>query len=143
MSSRTDDAGGSGAPDDDAPVPDRRPRSVYSVGADPDARFSLANERTALAWVRTGLGLVGGGIALTSFATFADLSRLLDVVAAAACLAGALLALYALVAWRRNERAIRVGEPLPAPSALPVVVAAVVLFGILLAAYAVWSGVTR
>lgn len=121
----------------------RRPRSVYGVGDEPDVRFSLANERTALAWVRTGLGLVAGGVALTSFATFADLSALLDAVAAVACLGGAALAAYALVSWRRNERAVRLGEPLPAPGALPVVVAAVVLFALLLGGFAVWSGATR
>ena len=41
----------------------RRPRSVYGVGTEPDVRFSLANERTALAWLRTGLALVAGGTA--------------------------------------------------------------------------------
>ena len=40
----------------------RRPRRVYEVGQDPDPRFTLANERTALAWVRTGLAMVAGGL---------------------------------------------------------------------------------
>lgn len=31
------------------------------VGSDPDYRFSLANERTFLAWIRTALGLLAGG----------------------------------------------------------------------------------
>ena len=42
----------------------RFPRSVYSHGTEPDARFSLANERTFLAWVRTALALVAGRVAL-------------------------------------------------------------------------------
>ncbi len=46
---------------------DRRPRGVYGVGEEPDPRFSLANERTSLAWMRTGLGLVGGGVASSPF----------------------------------------------------------------------------
>ncbi|WP_253691209.1 YidH family protein [Cellulosimicrobium protaetiae] len=115
----------------------RRPRSVYGVGTEPDARFSLANERTALAWVRTGLGLVAGGVALTSFATFADMPGVLDVVAGVACLAGAGFAGYALVAWRRNERALRLRRRLPSPSGLPVLVAGVVVLGLLIAGYAV------
>ncbi|MFC8921288.1 YidH family protein [Cellulosimicrobium sp. NPDC057127] len=118
----------------------RRPRSVYGVGTEPDARFSLANERTALAWVRTGVGLVAGGVALTSFATFADLPGLVDVVAAVACLVGASCAVYALVAWRRNERALRRREPLPAPGGLPVLVVGVVLLAVLIAAYAAAAG---
>ncbi len=121
------------------PADTRRPRSVYGVGSEPDARFSLANERTALAWVRTGLGLVAGGVALTSFATFADMPGVLDVVAGVACLVGAGFAGYALVSWRRNERALRLRRRLPAPSGLPVLVAGVVVLALLLAGYAVGS----
>jgi putative membrane protein len=118
------------------PAPDdRRPRSVYGVGEDPDLRFSLANERTALAWVRTGLGLVAGGVALTSFASFADMSGFVDVIAAVACLAGAGFAAYALISWRRNERAMRLGEPLPSPTGLPVLVAGVLVLAVLVAGY--------
>ncbi|MFE4465657.1 YidH family protein [Oerskovia sp. NPDC056781] len=131
----SDDAAtrGPGAP----PPDDRRPRSVYGVGEEPDIRFSLANERTALAWVRTGLGLVAGGVALTSFASFASMSGFVDVIAAVACLAGAGFAAYALLAWRRNERAMRRGEPLPAPTGLPVLVAGVLVLALLVAGYAV------
>ena len=42
----------------------RRPRRVYVSGTDPDPRFSLANERTFLAWVRTALALVAGAVAV-------------------------------------------------------------------------------
>ncbi|MHA7133991.1 YidH family protein [Oerskovia turbata] len=119
------------------PPDDRRPRSVYGEGEDPDIRFSLANERTALAWVRTGLGLVAGGVALTSFASFASMSGFVDVIAAVACLSGAGFAAYALTAWRRNERAMRRGEPLPAPTGLPVLVVGVLVLALLVAGYAV------
>lgn len=129
-----------GAPGEPVPVGDqRRPRAVYGVGDEPDARFSLANERTALAWVRTGLGLVAGGVALTSLATFAELTVLLDVIAAVACLAGAAVAGYGWRTWRRNEIALRTGAPLPAPTALPVLAGGVVLMALVLAGYAVVS----
>lgn len=118
---------------------DRRPADVYGVGVEPDARFSLANERTALAWVRTGLGLVAGGVALTSFSTFAAVPVLLEIVAAVACLAGAVLALYALRSWKRHEIALRTGSPLPAPAALPLLVGGVVAMALLLTGYAVAS----
>jgi len=36
-------------------------------GEEPDPRFTLANERTFLAWVRTALALVAGGIGLEAF----------------------------------------------------------------------------
>lgn len=115
--------------------PDRRPRSVYGVGQDPDVRFSLANERTALAWLRTGLGLVAGGVGLSGLATLIELHSLINLVAAVACLAGGVVAVYALVSWRRNERAMRLGAPLPPPAMLPVLVAGVVVMGLLLAGY--------
>ena len=37
------------------PSPTRFPKAVYGVGAEPDPRFTLANERTFLAWIRTAL----------------------------------------------------------------------------------------
>ena len=44
---------------------DRRwPASVYGAGHEPDPRFSLANERTLLAWIRTALALVGAGVVI-------------------------------------------------------------------------------
>lgn len=45
----------------------RFPQSVYGQGEEPDARFSLANERTFLAWIRTSLALIAGGVALEAF----------------------------------------------------------------------------
>ena len=49
--------------------PDRRwPRSVYGVGSEPDPRFTFANERTFLAWIRTSLALLACGIALEAVA---------------------------------------------------------------------------
>ncbi len=45
----------------------RWPGWVYDEGSEPDPRFSFANERTLLAWVRTGLALLAGGVALHAF----------------------------------------------------------------------------
>ena len=41
-------------------APERWPRWVYGGGAEPDPRFSFANERTFLAWIRTALALLAG-----------------------------------------------------------------------------------
>jgi putative membrane protein len=114
----------------------RRPRWVYDVGTDPDVRFSLANERTALAWTRTGLALVAGGIALTSASRVADLPSFLDVVAAISCLIGGALAVRAAVGWARTERAIRLDQPLPAPRSLTLLTAVVVVIALVMAGYA-------
>lgn len=117
----------------------RRPRSVYGVGRDPDVRFSLANERTALAWVRTGLALVAGGVALTTLAALADLPWVIDAIALVACLAGGVVAVSALFSWRRVERALREDRPLPAPAILPWLVVGIAVLALVLAAYAVFE----
>ena len=48
----------------------RWPAWVYGVGDDPDPRFSLANERTFLAWIRTGLAFVTAGLGISALAIF-------------------------------------------------------------------------
>lgn len=117
----------------------RRPASVYSVGSDPDARFSLANERTALAWLRTALALVAGGVALTTLTSFTDGHKLLDALAALACVSGGILAVSAIVQWRRSERALRLGEPLPPPKLLPLLATGITLIAVILAMYALYE----
>lgn len=124
------------------PAADRRPRSVYGVGTEPDARFSLANERTALAWLRTGLALVAGGVALTTLASFGAGNTFLDVIAGLACLAGGVLALAALSGWKRRERALRLTQPLPAPRILPVLVVVVAGFAVVMVGYVIYQVIT-
>jgi len=115
----------------------RFPRSVFSVGTEPDARFSLANERTFLAWIRTGLALLAGGVALEALSLgihpgFRFAASLLLLVA------GLITPLQAWYGWKRTEAALREQTPLPsAPLTvfLAVVVTAVgvlVLLGVLL-----------
>ena len=63
---------------------DRKPDSVYGVGHEPDPRFSLANERTALSWMRTALALVAGGVAIVSLSSLSTLPAWSALVGAAA-----------------------------------------------------------
>ncbi|WP_412475652.1 YidH family protein [Gordonia sp. LUNF6] len=118
-------------------LPQRRPAAVYSVGEEPDVRFSLANERTALAWVRTALALIAGGITLTTVAGLTSSPMVVHLLSLVACVAGGALAIVALLSWRRNEWALRLGLPLPPPLPLPwlvmgiaVVAAGLVGFGV-------------
>ncbi|CAL9399610.1 Inner membrane protein YidH [Streptomyces sp. enrichment culture] len=105
------------------------PEEVREEGATPDYRFSLANERTFLAWLRTALALIGGGFAVDQF--LPDLSRGWRVGLALALLAaGVLCSLRAVNHWVRCERAMRRNEDLPVsrfPALLSVVVAVVAL----------------
>ncbi|MFE9691395.1 DUF202 domain-containing protein [Micromonospora sp. NPDC005806] len=112
------------------------PRELRSVGTTPDYRFSLANERTFLAWLRTGLALIAGGLAAAQFLPRLPLAHLREVIAVALLLLGAAVAVRAVDHWARTERAIRLGEELPA-SRFPAVLALVVALGALLLVAAV------
>jgi len=95
------------------------PGDPRQVGHDPDYRFTLANERTFLAWIRTALALAAGGLAAVT---------VLDDFPGEEWLGVGLLALSFVTAatayrrWALNERAMRLGEPLPA-SRLPLMMA--------------------
>jgi putative membrane protein len=93
------------------------PSWVYGAGSTPDHRFSLANERTFLAWVRTSLALLAGGVALD--AVELDGPRgLQTVIAVVLVLLGLLGAAAAWLRWAATERAMRLRRPLPSTAAL-------------------------
>ena len=89
-----------------------RPRDPRAVGRDPDPRFTLANERTYLAWNRTALALIGGGLAAGQLLDFDSRTARL-VVALPPILLGLALALMSYRRWEDNERAMRLKQPLP------------------------------
>ncbi|MEZ0447290.1 YidH family protein [Cellulomonas sp. ICMP 17802] len=108
----------------------RFPRWVYGSGTDPDARFSLANERTFLAWIRTSLALLAAGVALEAL----ELPVQADLRFAAALLlvaVGVLAPVLAWIGWARAERAVRLGRSLPTPSAFSLLVVGVCVSGTL------------
>jgi putative membrane protein len=106
------------------------PEKTESVGEMPDYRFSLANERTFLAWIRTGLALIAGGLACAQFLPPLPIQHLREVIAIALLVLGAVVALRAVDHWARIERAMRTGQDLPA-SRFPAVLAIVVALGAL------------
>jgi putative membrane protein len=101
----------------------------------PDYRFTLANERTLLAYLRTGLALAAGGVAVATYAPDLGVRWGSAAVALALVLAGLGTALAGYRRWRANEAAIAAGAPLPASALVPalaaVVAAVVVVVGVL------------
>jgi putative membrane protein len=112
------------------------PERAEGVGETPDYRFSLANERTFLAWIRTGLALIAGGLACAQFLPPLPIEHLREVIAVALLVLGGVVALRAVDHWARTERAMRTGTDLPA-SRFPAVLAIVVALGALLLVAAV------
>jgi putative membrane protein len=107
----------------------RWPRWVYEAGSEPDARFSFANERTFLAWIRTALALLAAGVALDAVPLPIP-EALQRLLAAAFVVLGLTCAVASWVRWARAERAMRRGQPLPS-----------VGFGAVLAVFVVLAGV--
>lgn len=96
----------------------RAPSDQPDQGATrPDPRFVLANERTFLAWNRTALALIAGGLAAARFLPLHG-DPLPLVIGLALILFGGYIAWSAMRRWRSVERALRRGEQLP-PSRLP------------------------
>ncbi|MDX2649038.1 DUF202 domain-containing protein [Streptomyces sp. PA03-1a] len=117
------------------------PARVGTEGTTPDYRFSLANERTFLAWLRTALALVGGGFAVDQF--LRDLRRPVRVtLAVVLVVGGAMCAVRAVNHWVRCERAMRRGEDLPVSRfpALLAVLVALVAVAMLLTVTLGWAG---
>jgi putative membrane protein len=94
-----------------------------------DYRFTLANERTFLAWIRTALALVAGGVAAAKALDF-DREVWRWVIAAPPIVAGAVLALDARARWRRYENAMRAQRPLPAGRGIQLIGAAVAVYAV-------------
>lgn len=84
-------------------------------GSDPDPRFTLANERTFLAWVRTALGIVAAALAIEAFSGDVLPDPLRSIVGVALLVFAAVLVVVALFRWLRIEVAMRTGRSLPLP----------------------------
>ena len=95
------------------------PPDPRAAGDEPDYRFTLANERTFLAWIRTALALAAGGLAAVG---------LLEEFAGADVLGFGLIVLSFVTAasayrrWALTEHSMRVHAPLPS-SRLPMMMA--------------------
>ena len=107
----------------------RIPRQVFDQGSEPDPLYTLANERTYLAWLRLALTLLAAAVAVDRL--FLEEGRLaaqslalgLVVLGVATCALG-------VRRWWTTERALRLRRPLPGFGAPVLGFGAVVLIGI-------------
>jgi inner membrane protein YidH len=103
------------------------------AGREPDPRFTMANERTFLAWNRTALALIGGGLAAGQLLDFeSQLARLL--VALPPIALGLVLAVTSYRRWQANQRALRLDEPLPGGGPPVLLVVGIVTVGVVVLA---------
>jgi putative membrane protein len=104
----------------------KRPhRDWQSEGVNPDYRFSLANERTFLAWSRTALAVLAGGILLQQFATRLEPRAVIAGLSIGSATLAAVLGGAAYWRWKHNEIAMRHSQPLPISPLIPLLSASV------------------
>ena len=110
---------------------------------EPDPRFSYANERTFLAWIRTALGLITAGLVVTQLFPKFDVPGGRRLIGLPLIALGVLIAVFSFGNWRRNEDAMRFQRPLPKsflPRIVAVVVSVVAVVGLVLVLFAGGSG---
>ena len=90
-------------------------------GQEPDYRFSLANERTFLAWIRTALAVLAAAVVARQFAPQSALGGTLHVLVILLALLAGLMAGAAYLRWKSHEVAMRHGRPLAAAASIATV----------------------
>jgi putative membrane protein len=112
-------------------------------GIEPDARFTLANERTFLAWSRTSLALVAAGLAVAQLLPpFANVPWGRSIIATPLILLGAAVATLSYFEWKANQRALRLGQPLGRSQLPKVLAVTITLIALIAGAVDLYSRVT-
>ena len=119
------------------PQPDRDDHggSWTDTGEEPDFQWALANERTLLAYVRTALSLLVGGLAIAASHAVTDAPAWLAALGLPLIALSAAVSLSARERFYTTQRAMRLREPLPIPrvaSVLPWGVAMVAALALVL-----------
>lgn len=99
----------------------------------PDERFTLASERTFLAWIRTALGLLAGGIALLHVVPDFSTGWVRTTIALVLIVLGIAAPIAGLRRWLQVQRALESGAPMPAEHDLWVFAIAIAAIGVVAA----------
>lgn len=117
-----------------------RPKGKWWLaGKTPDYRFTLANERTFLAWIRTALALMAGAVGIEQFSPQLSSAELRIGISTLLLVAASTMGFMAWQRWRRNEYAMRLESNLPYTRALFILAALIVVLAILLGIL-LWQG---
>ncbi|GAA5066627.1 YidH family protein [Nocardia callitridis] len=101
-----------GSQPDDSSQPDDGPQVDY--------RFTLANERTFLAWIRTALGLLAGGVAVHTLAEPFQHAGVRGTLAMSCIVLAIVLAVGAYLRWRDVQARMSRGAQLRNTVMVPV-----------------------
>jgi putative membrane protein len=115
-----------------------------SDGREPDARFTFANERTFLAWSRTALALVIGGLAIVQLLPpFPGVPWGRHVIGTPLILLGGAVSVISYFEWQGSQQALRRGEPLTRSHLPQILAVAIAGIALVAAALALLSGLSR
>jgi len=98
---------------------------------EPDYRFTLANERTFLAWIRTALALIAGGVAVVQLVPAFSIPGVRHGLGLLLTAGGGVLAVLAIRRWQRVQAAMRHDADLP-PSRMPLILGAAIVIAAIL-----------
>lgn len=98
---------------DDAGTRAGEPDAGDAAEREPDYRFTLANERTFLAWQRTALGLLAAAVAIVQLVPELAIHGARHVLGVLLAVLAILTSAMGLLRWERTDRAVRRGNPLP------------------------------
>lgn len=101
------------------PERSRLARLFLPNGTEPDPRFTLANERTFLSWIRTALALLAAGIALEALSAQLLNFELRKPISLSLVTLAILISASACIRWLKIENALRARKPLPFPMLIP------------------------
>jgi len=135
-----DSTGATAAGEDAGSDRSRHRFSAWALGGgtEPDPRFTLANERTFLAWIRTSLAMVAGGIAVEAFTSELFSPEIRKTIAVLLLLLGLVTGGGSFFRWLNVERAMRRQSPLPAPLIAPILAAGGALVAAVLIVFVIW-----
>ncbi len=109
-----------------------------SVDEEPDYRYTLANERTYLAWIRTAIALLAAGAAAHQLLALP--SGALQMTITMVCFGlSTVLASGAYLRWKAAQSAIRRNLPLPGSVLVPALALGLGILTLLAAGAALWS----
>ena len=80
---------------------------------EPDYRFTLANERTFLAWQRTALGLLAAAVAVVQLVPELSVAGARHALGIVLAVLAILTAGMGILRWQQVEKAMRRNQPLP------------------------------
>lgn len=121
-------------------TPSIRPKGKWWLeGKTPDYRFTLANERTFLAWIRTALALMAGAVGIEQFSPQLSSAELRIGISTLLLVAASAMGYMAWRRWRKNENAMRLENDLPYTRLLVVLSILMLVLAILLGIL-LWQG---